>query len=218
MVETQIAFAVMAHHTRATAAVELSTLLHTAPVAVDDGTRGESANGLAAWRLAYDAATASGAEWAAVLQDDALPVAGFVEHAAAALARMPAVTCCSFYVGAGRPRAPQVANAVALADQYGAAWLRADACLWGPALALPTACVPDMLRWSASIDLPYDERVGVYASCVLGQPTYYTWPSLVDHADGPSLIEHADGQPRSVPRRAHRVGIPSYTTNVVIDI
>lgn len=47
--------------------------------------------------------------------------------------------------------------------------------------------------------MPYDMRLGRYYRDVLGWRTWYTVPSLVDHAEGPSLVGH-DG----IRRVAHR--------------
>src|SRR5690606_40753193 len=110
-----------------------------------------------------------------------------------------------FYVGRTRPRQAQVQQAVRVADKLDASFLEADTLLWGVATAFPTYDLPMLLEWAAGSDLPYDQRVGEWYR-QHGIPVFYTWPSLVDHADWPSVIPD---RPRTVPRRAWRTGQPA---------
>jgi hypothetical protein len=59
-----------------------------------------------------------------------------------------------------------------------------------------------------------DQRIGVWYRNQM-RPVRYTWPSLVDHADGPSLL--AD-RARTVPRVAWRVGEPASWDGQVVPI
>ena len=189
----------MAHIDRATDAQHLANLLD-ASVSLDDGTLGENANGDRAWSM-FNPADA----WHIVLQDDAVPIDNFRTHAAAALAVAPP-TAVSFYVGTGRPLQGLVGKAIAAADASRHAWLSFHGMLWGVGVAMPTADIPAFLEYAAGSRLPYDERIGEFWR-LRGVHVRYTWPSLVDHADGPTLLHHPWGAP-TAPRRAHRVGVP----------
>jgi len=152
-----------------------------------------------------------------VLQDDALPIDGFREHAIAALKQHPD-TLVSFYLGTSRPPQWQAAvdDACMRAEDIGAAWVTAPTLLHGVAIAMPTVEIPDLLAWCEKPVVPYDERVGMYWQHVLRRPPLYTWPSLVDHDDGPTIARHLDGKPRTEPRRARSLGVPqSWATEVV---
>jgi hypothetical protein len=197
---TRLSFAVMAHLDRLEQARRLADQLG-ASLAVDSGGLGENANGDVAWTL-HD----EHADWHVVLQDDAQPVDGFAEHAAAALEHAPR-TAVSFYVGTGRPRQESVERAVHVADATDVAWLTHPTLLWGVAVAMPTEHVAPFLAWARSNRLPYDRRIGAYWQRAR-IPVRYTWPSLVDHADGPSLLRHPWGPPKA-PRRAWRLGTPA---------
>lgn len=165
---------------------------------------GENVTGNLTWRLL----SKTEAEWAIVLQDDALPIVDFREHASAALRLVPAdVGVVSFYTGTSRPMRIQAGlqEAIALADKEHASWLYYSYLLWGVAVAIRVVDLPDYLQWSDKRDdLLYDDRIGKW-SAMRGKRVYYTHPSLVDHRDGPSLLNaHAV----SLPRRAHRFGPP----------
>jgi hypothetical protein len=181
-----------------------------ASLAVDDGRRGENANGDWAWRE-HD----RDSDWALTLQDDAQPVDDLLNHVAAALEHAPR-TAVSLYVGTGRPKQPAVEAAVHTATATGAAWLEHPTLLWGVAVAMPTDHITPFLTWARTNHLPYDKRIGAYWQRAR-IPVRYTWPSLVDHADGPTLVKHPWGPPRA-PRRAWRVGIPDRWDTPVVRI
>lgn len=193
----RVSFAVVGHHSRREAAEKLAASLGC-PLAMDEGDAGSLPNHDAAWRLGH----ALGGDFVVVLEDDAVLVDGFAQHAAEALASMPRPGAVSFYTGTARPFPARVEQAVQRAERLGLAWLESPAAFWGPALALPREQVRPMLRYVQRLDLPYDQRFTRYlyasrATC------FYTMPSLVDHADGPSLLSRDDE-----PRRAHRFGVP----------
>lgn len=200
-----ISVAVMAHRARETEASILANLLalegrRDIGVAMDDGTRGENANGDHAWNLCE-----RDAEWGIVLQDDALPLDDFEQHAARALDDLGHYALVSFYVGTSRPRLRQhgIETAIRQADAFDLAWLTYPSLLWGVAVALPTLHIDRMLDWVRTCDKPYDRRLGAYAQHA-GLPVMYCWPSLVDHADGPGLVRHK--YDTSEPRKAWRIG------------
>jgi hypothetical protein len=144
-----------------------------------------------------------------VLQDDAVPVAGFREHAERAIAARW-MDPISFYLGTSRPPQWQanVDRATAAAEAESLAWLTAEQLLHGVALAVPVDDVAPMLTWCSRSTLPYDERIGAWYR-TQARRIAYTWPSLVDHADDGTLVQHADHRPRRRPRVARKVGVPA---------
>lgn len=197
----RLSVAVMAHPARTQHAWWLAREL-AAPVIWDRGA-GEWDTAARAW-AAFD----PDATHHVVVQDDAIPVPGFLEHATAAITARP-ISPISFYLGRSRPPGMQrrIMQATLAADQQKLAWLRLRDMLHGVAIALPTADVLPMLDWAASSRRPYDERLGAWYRR-LGTVVQYTWPSLVDHADGPTLVAHHDRQPRTGGRVAWRHGTP----------
>jgi hypothetical protein len=196
-----ISVAIMAHPDRAAAAEALA--IETGAQLVWDEVGDEWDTGRRAL-----AAFHPDASHHVVLQDDAIPILGFLEHAIAAIAHEPS-SLISFYLGTSKPRSwqPWVDDAIEAADREGAAWLSCERLLHGVALALPVEDIQILLAAELPA-LPYDERIGHWFA-QQGRPSLYTWPSLVDHADGDTLVAHADGQPRTEPRRARRLGTPA---------
>jgi hypothetical protein len=189
----------MGHVNRQAQAEALAARLG-AGLSLDDGTMGENTNGDHTWAI-HNPDT----DWALTLQDDAQPIDQLLHHTAAALEHAPR-TAVSLYVGTGRPKQDQVERAVHTATATGAAWLEHPTLLWGVAVAMPTDHIAPFLAWASTNHLPYDKRIGAYWQRAR-IPVRYTWPSLVDHADGPTLVTHPWGPPKS-PRRAWRLGTP----------
>jgi GR25 family glycosyltransferase involved in LPS biosynthesis len=196
-----ISWAVVGHEARTIQATDLAHQLG-AVITIDDGTAGADANHLKAW----DMVNALGSRWSAVMEDDAVPVRGFLEQAEAALAAAPAPVV-SFYVGTGRPVRWQdsITRAIATADRVGAHWITCNHLLHAVAVAIRTDLVEDWLSWSPTSNRPIDERLTAWCLTRKHQVAY-TWPCLVDHADGPTLVKHRDGRPRDLPRKARRTG------------
>jgi len=147
-------------------------------------------------------------EWAAaqscrvvVLEDDALPVAGFAEKVCDWLECFPD-QLCSFYLGTGRPPQYQleIATKLIAADRIRADHITMQRLIHAVCYSVPPALLPDLLsRWDAS--KPADFAVG--DAC--GGPVMYPCCSLVDHADGDPVEKHPDRQPRHERRRAWRL-------------
>lgn len=171
-------------------------------VTIDDGTLGPDSNHLKSW----DATSIVDTDWCGVVEDDAVPVAGFVDQADAAVAAAPApVVSC--YLGCGKPRRWQARIPAALehADREGAHWITCTHLLHAVAVVMRTELRDDWLDWAHTSTLPIDERIGAW--CRSKRHTIaYTMPSLCDHADGPTLVQHRDGQPRTMSRVAWRTG------------
>lgn len=197
----QVSYAVMAHPARDRASLALSWLLGA--VLVTDEGDGENATGDLAWQAARNRPGFELADWCLVMQDDARPVAAIHEQAPAALAAAP-TPVVSFYLGTSYPEHTIAPARVAMlkADEDHAAWITAPRLFWGVAVAIRTELVPDMLRTVRRSRRPYDERISRWAEQA-GHRISYTWPSLVDHADGESLVR---SRPRRKPRVAYRTG------------
>lgn len=196
-----ISCAVVAHTARLTQATELARSLG-AVITVDDGTLGAERNHIRAWERTAEV----DAEWALTLEDDAIPVPGFLEQTERALTAAPEAVV-SFYLGMAKPRRWQerIPSAIARADIEDAHWLTAPHAIHAVAIAIHAELRRDWLDFAHDSKLPIDERVSAW--CVArGHRVAYAHPSLVEHADGPTLIQHRDGKPRNEPRVAWRTG------------
>lgn len=187
---------VVAHPDREWRARQLAYELG-AGIAVDDLGEGEWANHRSALLLGAQ----SGASHVLCIEDDAVPVPNLLAEAAKAIEARPNA-CISLYVGTGRPRQIGVRQAIERADALDLSWLSADSLCWGVAFIMPAQDIDPMLGWAKTSRLPTDQRIGAWYRSQQ-RPVYYTWPSLVDHADIPSVIK---GRPRPEKRVAHRVG------------
>lgn len=205
--------AVVAHYSRIVAATELARTVGGV-IVMDSGDIGCNANHLRAWEMI----STREADYGLVLEDDAQPVPGFVEQAEQALAVAPEPVV-SLYLGTGRPVRWQerIPSAIAAADRIDACWLTTMHTIHAVALAIHTDHREDWLDFAHDSKLPIDERMSAW--CVArGHSVAYTWPSLVDHADGPTLIKHRDGRPRNAPRRAWRTGTHTTWTSTAVSM
>lgn len=135
----------------------------------------------------------------AVIQDDVLVCRDLFAGVLAALEHVSGDVPVCGYVGRVRPFAEMVTMAAAVAGARGASWLTMHTLNWGPLIVVPTAHIPAMIDHCDTLTeiLNYDRRLSRYWELIVGAPTWYTWPSLVDHADGPSLVRGRIGTDRS---------------------
>lgn len=146
------------------------------------------ANGRRAWE-SYDPS----ADWHMVIQDDAIVCEDLMAGLEEALSVLGPQGLVSAYTGTGRPNQYHIRRALRHAVDKGHSWMTTRSLCWGVAIILPTNVIDGMLKWCDHRDrsrMNYDMRIGVYARDVLKWKTWYTIPSLVDHADGPSLVGH----------------------------
>lgn len=196
-----ISYVVVGHEQRLDAATDLARYLEGV-VTIDDGSHGPDANHLKAW----DMTATLDSEWAAVLEDDAVPVDGFLQQAESALTSAPA-DVVSFYLGRGKPKwwQPHIPAALASADAARAHWILSNHVLHAVAIAMRVELREDWLDWAPRRTDPIDQRMGKWCQA-RGHTVAYCVPGLVDHADGPTLVTHRDGKPRDMPRVAWRTG------------
>ncbi|MEG5431577.1 hypothetical protein [Enterobacter asburiae] len=195
MVAEDIKFVVVGHHSRLGQAQRLAALLD-AHLLVDDGNHGANWNHHRALQWAAEQSS-----MVVVLEDDALPVSGFMDQVAVWLARFPC-HMLSFYLGTGRPPQyqMQIAERLIVADKTRADYITLSRLIHGVCYSVPPEHVQRVLsRWDNS--KPADYAVGD----ALGGSVIYPCYSLVDHADLPTVERHPDNEPRTERRRAWRL-------------
>lgn len=196
--------AIVAHINRTAMAEQLAADSAAQHVFYDDGTLGCNVNHRQAWQHHADTAAD---DWALVLEDDAQPVDGFRDQLDHALEVAPA-PIVSLYLGTGRPLGgwqPKIKQTILAAGAANACWITSTHLLHAVGVAIRTTLLPSMLEWLPQIPLPIDEAITVWAQGH-GHVIGYTWPSLVNHADGQTLVAHPDGKPRDRVRVAWRTG------------
>lgn len=188
-----INIAIVAHKKRRDAAHKLAEVVQADHISMDDGTRGVNANHRAAWvwHLTHPA------DWAVTIEDDAVPCKDFRYQLAQALTAAPA-HLVNLYLGKVCPEHWQskLDNATRRAEQHKACFIVGNHNLHAVGLACDRSNVRFLLQGMTTY--------GVYAvDDAISNWTVnnnidiaYTWPSLVNHADGPSLATPLHGQTR----------------------
>jgi len=194
-VETQVKFVVVGHHSRFGSAALLAGELG-AHLLIDEGNHGANWNHRRAIEWAAEQACR-----VVVLEDDALPVQGFIERVTNWLSRFPE-DMLSFYLGTGRPPQyqMQIAERLIVADKTRADFITLLRLIHGVCYSIPPQHINRVLsRWDCS--KPADYAVG---DAYGGSVVYPCW-SLVDHADGDPVESHPDKDSRCERRRAWRL-------------
>jgi hypothetical protein len=139
----------------------------------------------------------------AVIQDDVLVCRDLFAGMVRAIECVPSGSPVCGYVGRVRPYSELVTYAAVRAAATGASWLTMHTLNWGPLIIIPTAEIPEMVRHCDKLkDIPnYDRRLSRFFELERDVKVWYTWPSVVDHADGPSLVPGRIGTDRKM--RAH---------------
>lgn len=194
---------IVAHIDRLPGLGKLVDAVNPAHISIDDGALGCEGNHRHVWRALADGSS----YWSVVLEDDAVPVPNFLEQLTSALQVAPAAIV-SLYLGRSRPPQfqPRIARAVGLADAMDASFIVGNRLLHGVGVAIKTRLIPDMLDvtgTTACYGLPIDEAISAWARAY-HYGVAYTWPSLVDHADGLTVAHHRDNLPRTPGRTAWR--------------
>ena len=198
---------IVAHTKRAEQTHILMDQVRAAYTNIDDGTLGCDDNHHHVWQWLLQHTTD---QWCIVLEDDALPVDGFISQAEQALSVAPSPVI-SFYLG--RHHIPELEweqrkrQAIGRADQADAHFITSNHLLHAVAIAVRTDHIARMLAHLNMLPnvLPIDEAITHWIQNT-GQDVSYTWPSLADHADQPTLFRHRDKLPRPPGRIAYRTG------------
>ncbi|HAU5603691.1 TPA: hypothetical protein JD320_002885 [Citrobacter koseri] len=195
--ETQVKFVVVGHHSREPQARALAYQIGpTAHVMIDPDNHGANWN----HRRALEWATGQSCR-VVVLEDDAMPVAGFTDLVFDWLNRFPD-SLVSFYLGTGRPPQYQIqiAERLIVSDKTQADYITLPRLIHGVCYSVPPHHIERVLaRWDSHKAADY--AVGDAYGCPVVYPCY----SLVDHADGESVERHPDRTPRTERRRAWRL-------------
>ncbi|ELY7491554.1 hypothetical protein SOJ85_004315 [Cronobacter turicensis] len=195
MVETQVKFVVVGHHSRYASAALLAGELG-AHLLIDEGNHGANWN----HRRAIEWATEQPCR-VVVLEDDALPVHGFADKVTDWLSRFPD-DMLSFYLGTGRPPQYQkeIAGMLVDADRVCGDHIVMSKLIHGVCYSPPQGRLARMLSaWNKALAADY--AVGE----AYGGRVVYPCYSLVDHAELPTVERHPDNEPRTERRRAWRL-------------
>src|SRR5690606_31396008 len=120
------------------------------------------------------------ADWHLVLQDDAVVCRDLIPALEKALDQVPGAATMSPYMGKQQKGATA---ALAAKGRRDVSWVRLPRIVWGVAMAAPVYTIRDMLKWCRGHSIPNDDtRISVYYRDAVAFPAWYTWPSLVDHA------------------------------------
>lgn len=201
---TTASIAVVAHEDRRAMADTLAAQVAADAVFIDTGDLGAQANHRRAWEW-HTEHTHRG--FAVVLEDDALPIDGFRDQLASALAAAP-TGVVSLYLGTGHPKQfqPVIERAIVAAGAD-AHWLLSDHLVHAVAIAIRADLLPLQLD-----DRPTDEAITAWARRN-GHQIAYSIPSICDHADtAPIITSRCDGAPRDHPRHAHLIGTRAHWT------
>jgi len=137
----------------------------------------------------------------AVIQDDVLVCRDLCAGLEQALAHVPDDVAVCGYVPSMRPARTLIEAAVLRAKAQCSSWIKMRTINTGTLIVVPTRLIPEMIACYDELErkgVPnYDRRISRFFELERNVPTYYTWPSLVDHADGPSLVAGRDGVDRA---------------------
>lgn len=186
---------IVAHHSRSERAERLAASMG-AEIVMDEGDCGALWGHTRALRLC-----APLCDRCVIMEDDAIPVPGFVDLAQCWMDDYPG-DLLSFYLGTGRPPQYQAQIAAKLQDGHRAITL--PQLIHGVCYSIPAQHV-GAVAYRLPILGAADFAIGNTWRSVTGKPVVYPVQSLVDHDDGPSVERHPDGQKRTEVRRAWRL-------------
>ena len=194
---------VVAHTARAEQAHLLMESVGAVYMSVDNGTLGCERNHHKTWKWLTEH---NHSDWVVVLEDDAIPVDGFAGQLHTALENAP-TPIVSLYLGRKRPPHWQnaIEKATTKANETGACWITARQLLHAVGVAVRTELLTDMLDVTMRSVRPWDYRIGEYSRHI-DEQVGYTWPSLLEHADGETVTKHEDRQNRIPGRKAWWTG------------
>lgn len=202
---------IVAHASRVTDAKDLGKIVRADFISIDKTMMGCEENHFSV--LHHLQALPS--SYSVVLEDDAVPIAGFRRQLRQALIHTP-TPLVSLYLGRQRPPWAQAAaqTATAECEAQQADWILSRHLLHAVGYAIKTDLIASLLRFPPT-PLPIDQHISRWAQ-TYGHLTAYTYPSLVDHADNGTIAHHPDNQPRPPGRIAWKTAAhPNWTTQTV---
>lgn len=125
-----------------------------------------------------------------VIQDDAIPCRDLVAGVEKALDYVAPGSPVGLYFGRRAPYPSRLRFLTGEMERSGdfISWIRINKIIWGVGIVIPTAVIPDAIRYCDEVNVPnYDLRLSRFFE-VARIPVWFTWPSLVEHRDSPSLI------------------------------
>lgn len=133
------------------------------------------------------------ATWLILIEDDAVLTDDFRERAAQALAAAPPDSIVSFYLGtgpwAGMGNAMREHLLPAIIEEgRTTGWVKSDRLFNAVAFAMPMMLAPLVRYYMSASDYPTDTAIGQW-TLMMHVPVWYTFPPLVDHADGYSYVD-----------------------------
>jgi hypothetical protein len=165
---------------------------------IDTEQRGCTWNHSTVWRMHADRP----ADWNLTLEDDVIPVDGFREQLADALAVAPA-PIVSLYLGRGYIEDNRTGPLLTRADLLGVNWVVSQGrILHAVALAVRGELLSELVDNLPRSNHPIDRSLSMWARGERHRVAY-AWPCLVDHDDGKSLVTRY----RRAERRAWRTGV-----------
>lgn len=183
-----VVIGIVAHQSRRAQTAMLETNVNALTSSVDDGSLGCEENHLKVLRELNRESMHMPDSWVVVLEDDAVPVAGFNHHLARALKHAPSPVV-GLYLGTGNPSGEaqrQIRQAVVSAQERRCAWIAADCLIGSVGYAIRDHAIDDLLTFIDEQERQNEElplRISRWAQrrCI---DISYTQPSLVNHADG----------------------------------
>ena len=196
----KLSVSIMAHPDREPLVNELSDRLDRLAPVYWDPEGPPKGDGERVWRVARGAWQLADpdADWHVMIQDDAWPCEDFLAGLERALEHVPPDATVCPYLGKGGATPFKWPRMGAEADRRGASFVVSGSLMWGVAICLPVALIPDMIaRADTMYRVPDDMRVAGWTKRRGGE-VWYTWPSLVDHRPVPSITKHRAADRRAV--------------------
>lgn len=139
-----------------------------------------------------------------IMEDDAIPVNGFVELAELWCKAHPE-DLLSFYLGTGRPKElnPIIEERIRIADMQGRAELSLHTLIHGVCYSIPEGHVSRVLDAFPKYDKIKEADYAIGAAW--GRSVVYPLESLVQHRDETPVERHPDGKQRTESRVARRL-------------
>lgn len=196
----KLSASIMAHPSRKEMVDDLLNRLDREVTVVWDRYNSEWDTAKRAWQIGFN----QDSTHHMVIQDDVLPCRDFLSGIEKALEYVPDGQLLGTFYGSAllvkeselggdsdvlveTQRHRQTGRAVDLAQASGASWITMCGPIWGPAFAVPTDEILNMLNWCTGRSEVYDQRITLW--CIEKKKLcYQTYPCLAEHKDQESLV------------------------------